>query len=131
MPDTTDTPVYPLQPHERQKKRRLQYDITPPDFSRAADDLLKDEDIPLYARTVLAYLVESHKHFEAVNERNPGGMFSDVRKHLDWICDETGVCPHSGATSHQSESIPSPPPSTVSAVFSVVPNDDKQKDVES
>ncbi|CAJ0598828.1 unnamed protein product [Cylicocyclus nassatus] len=70
MSETTDTPVYPLQPHERQKKRRLQYDITPPDFSRAADDLLKDEDIPLYARTVLAYLVESHKHFEAVNERN-------------------------------------------------------------
>ncbi|CAJ0610087.1 unnamed protein product [Cylicocyclus nassatus] len=60
-----------------------------------------------------------------------GGMFSDVRKHLDWICDETGVCPLSGATSHQSEWTPSPPPSTVSAVFSVVPNDDNKKDVES
>ncbi|CAJ0610085.1 unnamed protein product [Cylicocyclus nassatus] len=36
-----------------------------------------------------------------------GGCFADVRKHLDWICDVSGVC--SETTNRHSESIPSPP----------------------
>ncbi|CAJ0610089.1 unnamed protein product [Cylicocyclus nassatus] len=36
-----------------------------------------------------------------------GGYFADVRKHLDWICVESGVC--SDTANRQSESIPSLP----------------------
>ncbi|CAJ0589465.1 unnamed protein product [Cylicocyclus nassatus] len=66
----TETPIYPLNPTERQKKRRIQFDATPPDFNQAAEELLKDENLPLYARTIVAFLMENRKLYEMVAEQN-------------------------------------------------------------
>ncbi|KAL6731089.1 hypothetical protein Aduo_001997 [Ancylostoma duodenale] len=69
----TETPIYPLSAHERQKKRRIDLEFSPldtNDFDRAAEQLVKDESLPLYARTIIAYLMEGRKQMDVVLTRN-------------------------------------------------------------
>ncbi|KAL6729698.1 hypothetical protein Aduo_000731 [Ancylostoma duodenale] len=71
---TTETPIYPLSAHERQKKRRIDLEFSPTEsnyFDRAAEQLVKDESLPLYARTIIAHLMEGRKQMEMVMTRNP------------------------------------------------------------
>ncbi|KAL6742860.1 hypothetical protein Aduo_015962 [Ancylostoma duodenale] len=70
---TTETPIYPLNAHVRQKKRRTDLEFSPTDtndFDRAVEQLVKDESLPLYARTIIAYLIEGRKQMGVVLTRN-------------------------------------------------------------
>ncbi|CAJ0610086.1 unnamed protein product [Cylicocyclus nassatus] len=53
-------------------------------------------------------------------KRKVRARFTDVRRYLQWICKETGVCPLSGTNSHQRQPIPSPPQSDLSFEFSMM-----------
>ncbi|EYC14728.1 hypothetical protein Y032_0039g123 [Ancylostoma ceylanicum] len=70
---TTETPIYPLSAHERQKKRRIDLEFSPTnatEFNRAAEVLVKNENLPLYASTIIAYLLEGRKQLDDVLTRN-------------------------------------------------------------
>ena len=68
-----ETPIYPLTAQDRWKKRRIEFEKSPVasgDFDRAAEELVKDDALPLYVRTILAFLMESRKQFEDAMARN-------------------------------------------------------------
>ncbi|CAJ0603714.1 unnamed protein product [Cylicocyclus nassatus] len=68
-----ETPIYPLGPAERQKKRKLQFEDSPPgspDFFEAAMELTKDDSLPLHVRTIIAYLVDSRKGMDDLMQSN-------------------------------------------------------------
>ncbi|CAJ0610090.1 unnamed protein product [Cylicocyclus nassatus] len=53
-------------------------------------------------------------------KRKVRARFTDVRRYLQWICKETGICPLSGTNSHQRQPIPSPPQSDLPFEFSMI-----------
>ncbi|CAJ0595772.1 unnamed protein product [Cylicocyclus nassatus] len=80
-----DTPVYPIPSVDRQRKRRLQFDETPPrspDLDEAANSLLLDDNFPLYARTIIGYLLESRKQMESIVRSNRE-LMDEVKKLSD------------------------------------------------
>ena len=73
MATLSDTPVYPLTAQDRWKKRRIDFEESPSEsneFDKAAEQLVKDESLPLYARTILAYLIDTRKQVDVVLARN-------------------------------------------------------------
>ncbi|KAL6741737.1 hypothetical protein Aduo_014964 [Ancylostoma duodenale] len=69
---SSETPFFPVAVQDRQKRRRIELDQSPSqgEFDRAADQMIKDESLPLHIRTILAYLLEGRKHLESMIERN-------------------------------------------------------------
>ncbi|CAJ0600984.1 unnamed protein product [Cylicocyclus nassatus] len=68
-----DRPVYPIPSVDRQRRRRLQFDETPPrspDLDEAANSLLLDDNLPQYAKTIIGYLLESRKQMESIVRSN-------------------------------------------------------------
>ncbi|KAK6019320.1 hypothetical protein OSTOST_15050 [Ostertagia ostertagi] len=65
------TPLRPTKLQDGLKKRRLEFESSPStDFLRAAEQLTKDDAIPLHIRTILAFLLESKKEMEVVVQKN-------------------------------------------------------------
>ncbi|KAL6734819.1 hypothetical protein Aduo_005319 [Ancylostoma duodenale] len=69
---SSETPSFPVAVQDRQKRRRIDFDQSPTqgEFDRAADQMIKDDSLPLHIRTILAYLLEGREHLEFVIERN-------------------------------------------------------------
>ncbi|KAK6010739.1 hypothetical protein OSTOST_24207, partial [Ostertagia ostertagi] len=67
----SETPVFPvkIQDGNRRKRRLDLCSPTSPDFVEAANELTKDESIPLYVRTVLAFLLESRREIDSMSRQ--------------------------------------------------------------
>ncbi|KAK6040808.1 hypothetical protein COOONC_21686, partial [Cooperia oncophora] len=75
-----DTPVLPRRSLDGFKKRRLNVDSSPTgDFALAAEQLTKDDSIPLHVRTILAVLLDTRAELDAVNKRN-AELSSEIEK---------------------------------------------------